>query len=403
MDSENKLNTGIKHIESREPMLKVLHLINYPGKGGSERYILSLAERLHNRECMFYLGYSMNGPMLEQVKELGIQAFHFPMGSPYDFKAAKRLAALCRLYSIDVVHTHFLRENYVSIFSRFFGNRAKLVNTSHLITEKSLALRLSNRLLTRFDGSIIAVCAAGREQMIAEGLSPRKIEVIYNGVDVDYWSERICSNIRKELGIGEDDFVITSAGRFTEEKGHRFLIESIKTFRDMSNACSASESSGCNGSAADTLQKIRFILAGDGELLEECRDLAEAYGVSEYIIFPGFRNDIRNILKGSDLYVSPSKSEAMSLSIIEALAAGLPVIATNVGGAPEIINDQNGCGALVEYGDTESFAGAVLMLLQDRDFYNKCRDKAYKTAREKFNLDNTARETYNLYIRLLKK
>jgi len=371
-------------------MLKVLHLLNYPGRGGTERYILSLAEKLHNKSCKFYLGYSKGGPMLEQARKLGIKAINIPMRSPYDFKAAAKVKEVCEKFSIDVIHTHFLRENYVSIFSRLAGNRTALVNTHHMLAEKNMLLRLSNRLLTRLDDKITAVSDAVRERMIREGISPSKIEVIYNGVDPDYWKGRRSMKVRKELGISESDFVIASVARFSEEKGHAFLLESVKQFKKLM----ASKTS-------PKAEKVKFLLVGDGELFSECRKFAELLGVSDDVIFMGYRSDIKTILYDSDLYVSHSKSEALGISILEALACGLPVVATSAGGPSEIVNEDSKCGVLVDYGDAEGFAAALLKFITDREFYVACKENAPATVRKKFNLDETAQQTYNLYNRCL--
>jgi glycosyltransferase involved in cell wall biosynthesis len=366
-------------------MLNVLHLIYNWGKGGFESYVHSLVEKLHGRECNIYIAYSERVPVPELVEGLGIQTFHIPMKSPYDFKAAGEVANLCKKLSIHAVHTHFIRERYISAISRLFGNRARLIYTSHVIVPKSPALKLTNRIIHGLEDNIIAVCGAGREQMLTEGLNKNKIEVIYNGVDIGFWGKRVRSTIRSEFSLKEEDFVITSAGRFNEVKGHRFLLECARRLIQL-----VPENEG---------KRVRFFLVGEGELLEECRKLAVQLGISGNTVFAGFRSDIRNIFHGSDLYVSSSKSEALSMSIIEALACGLPVVATNVGGTSEVVNEENQCGCLVEYGDVEGFARAMLKFMEDREFYSTRSSNASRTAAEKFSLDKMVKETYNLYLR----
>ena len=115
----------------------------------------------------------------------------------------------------------------------------------------------------------------------------------------------------------------------------------------------------------------------------------------------GYRSDIKTILYDSDLYVSHSKSEALGIAILEALACGLPVVATSAGGPSEIVNEDSKCGVLVDYGDAEGFAAALLKFITDREFYVACKENAPATVRKKFNLDETAQQTYNLYNRCL--
>lgn len=376
-------------IERRIPMIKVLHLLNYPGRGGSERYILSLAEKLHNNGCIFYLGYSADGPMLEMAKALGIQAFNLPMDSPYDLRAAILLKDFCREFNIDIIHTHFLRENYISAFSKIAGNKAAIINTCHLLEKKKPLLVITNFLINFFTDGIIAVSFAVRDQLVGEGISPKKIEIIHNGVDINYWKGRRNYRIRSELGLTRDDFVITSIARFSEEKSHIFLLESIRELKKTAAFLNVKE-----------FERVKFLFVGDGELMEECKKMTNMFGISDKIIFTGYRSDIRAILHASDLFVSHSRSEALGISILEALASGLPVVATNSGGPSEIINAQNNCGLLVGRNDTEGFAEAMMRFITDKKFYNTCRKNAVAVAEEKFSLDKTAEQTYNLYNKL---
>ena len=373
-------------------MINVLHLINYAGKGGSEKYILSLAEKLNKKQCTFYLGYSEEGPLIGQMREIGIDAFHIPMKCPYDLRAAKMIKDVCREFSIDVLHTHFLRENFVSILSKLIGNKAAVINTRHMLDSGGLFVKFAGNIFTMFDDRLIAVSNAVKEQMMSEGVDGRLINVIYNGVDPDYWKGRRNYRIRQEFGISREDFVVASVARFTEEKGHFFLLEVIKFFRRLYSQY------GKGGA-----DRFKFILAGDGERLEECKSFAKMLGVSDAVIFAGYRNDMRNILHCSDLFVSHSKREALGISILEALGSGLPIVATDSGGPSEIINSENRCGIIVEYGDIEGFSEALLKFATDRNLYNACRENAYKTVAEKFNLDKTARETYNLYAECLRR
>lgn len=366
-------------------MLNILHLINYMGGGGTENYIYSLAKKLHNNKCKFFIAYSKLGQALELFEDMGIETMQLNMHSPYDIKAANDLKALCKRLSIDVIHTHFLRENYISILSKIMGNKVLLINTNHMLTDNNGMTIFTNKLMTLFDYKIIAVSNAVKEKLIREGVNPSKIKLIYNGIDIDYWRGGKEIGLRKEFGIDNDEFVIVSVARFSEEKGHFFLLETIAALKELLNIRGYKNI------------KIKFLLIGDGKLLCKCKDLAENLGIAKDVIFAGHRTDIKSILKNSDLFVAHSKSEALGISILEALACGLPVIATNVGGTKEIINANTNCGIIVNYGDVESFAKAIIKLLYDKALCEKYIANGYNILEEKFNLDNTAEETYTLY------
>ncbi len=375
--------------EAGAPMIKVLHLINYLGAGGTEKYIYSLSAKLHNKSCKFYVAYSVEGNGMKAFEELGIDLFRLQMKSPLDMGAAHKLKKLCRQHSIDVIHTHFLRENYIAILSKVMGNRVKIINTRHMLLENSRAVIAANRFFTKCNDSIIAVSTKVKEQLLEESISPGKIRLIHNGIDPEQWNSPMPPTFRKETGISEDEIVITSVARFSPEKGHDFLLDGIRTFKDMLTGSSI------------TSTKFRFVLVGDGELHEQIVEKAKALDLQDDILFTGYQEDIENILKSSDIFISHSSSEAFGISILEAMASGLPVIATDSGGTAEIVNDRNKSGILIAYGDKEALATSLIHLLQNRELIKEYVYTGYKIVLEHFSLDKTSEETYNLYAGLL--
>ena len=125
-------------------------------------------------------------------------------------------------------------------------------------------------------------------------------------------------------------------------------------------------------------------------------------GLEDCVKFIGFRKDIKNLYKGSDLYVNSSRHEALSFLIIEAMAAGLPVIATDMGGNSDIVNDRAGCGLLVEYDNPESMASAMKRYLEEPDFTARCRERALATIEEKFEFHKMAAATCGVYEKALR-
>lgn len=370
-------------------MLNVLHLINYPGKGGTEKYILSLAERLNNKSCKVHLGYSEEGPMLEEIKALGVETYNIKMRNSFDFKAAKALKSLCKEYSIDIVHTHFLRENCIAVLSKILGNKIVVVRTHHLLADGNIPVRIFNSFLTAFTDKTITVCNAVKNQMAPECINSDKINVIYNGIDLDYWKGEHNCKIREEFGIDNKTFLVTSVARFSEEKGHIFYLEAIKQFYKVLNR---EDKPGA--------PKVKFLLVGDGDFLEPCMKFVDMMGITNDIIFTGFRKDVKDILDSSDLFISHSSSEALSISILEAMASNLPVISTDVGGSAEIIGKNEG-GIIVQYGEVEEMANAILKMITDKEFYESSRISAKKIVSEKFNLDTMVEQVYNIYMQSL--
>lgn len=361
-------------------ILKVLYLLNHAGKAGTERYVYTLVEKLGGKKIKAYFAYNEEGLLVERLKAIGVETFQIKMSNPFDIKAAWQLSKMCKDLGIDIIHTQFLRENYIAILSRLFNPKVKIIYTNHFVIPNNTIQKICNRVLTSFNAYIIAVCNKGRDMLISNGNKASIIRVIFNGVDVSYWGEPYESSMRNEFGIEKDEFVILCASRFAHDKGHGFLIESLGELKKMTGG------------------KFKCVLAGDGPLLPPVKKQVSDLGLYNEVIFAGFRKDMKNLFYGSDLYVNSSEHEALSFLIIEALASGLPVIATDMGGNRDIINSETDCGMLVEYGNSKEMAGAILSVMENRNLRQHLNKNALKIVREKFNIDKVADNTYNLYV-----
>ena len=361
-------------------VLKVLYLLNFAGKAGTERYVETLVRYLNGEKIQAYFAYNQGGLLVERLEAMGVPTRQLTMRRRFDRRAARELAALCREWDIDVVHCHYLREHYTALLAKGFNTHIRVVYTNHFVLANNAVTRLSNRWMDRRQDQMIAVCNRGREQLIANGWSGDRIQVIFNGVDPEAWAgTRADSTLRAELDLPEDRFVMLCASRFAHDKGHKYLIDSLKRLTQI------------------TQVPFTMVLAGDGPLLESAQAQVKALGLEDVVRFIGFRRDIKNLYKGSDLYVNSSQHEALSFLIIEAMAAGLPVIATDMGGNRDIVNDQTGCGLLVEYDNPESMAQAMKQLMENPGLLSHCRDNAQKAIRQTFEIHKLALDTYRVY------
>ena len=286
--------------------MKVLYLLNHAGKAGTERYVETLVRYLSaDGRVEPYFAYNEPGLLVERMQAMSVPCRQIEMRSPYDLPAAKVLANLCREWGIELIHTHYLRENYIAMLAKGRNKAIRSVYTNHFVLANSSLNRLSNRLMDRRQDRMIAVCNLGREQLVKNGWSRDKISVIFNAVDLDAWAgDRSDSTLRRELGIPEARFVMLCASRFAGDKGHKYLIDSVKRLTEL---CAV---------------PFTLVLAGDGPLLEPTKAQVQELGLEDCVKFIGFRKDIKNLYKGSDLYVNSSQHEALSFLIIEAMAAG---------------------------------------------------------------------------------
>ncbi len=362
--------------------MKILYMINHAGKAGAEKYVLNLAKAYKDRaECFFV--YNEEGLLLEQMKEEGIPTFWVKMRNPFDLDAAKKIAKICDENDIDIIHTHFPRENYIAILSRLFRKKTKVIYTCHLTLKTNFLWKICNKIITRHNAKIISVCNNGKDLMIGNGVPADIIEVIFNGLEYKEEVDRT-STIREEIGVGEDTFVATTLARYHIAKGLPYLVDSIAELEKIAK------------------RDFRILIAGDGELFEEIKEKIHSLGLENKILQLGFRRDTQNILNGSDIFINSAKCfEALSFAILEALGTGLPVIATGIGGNPDIINEKTDCGFIVEYNNPKDMAQAINRLMEDKPLYDKFALNAKKAIKEVFNIDVLHEDIFNLYKRVL--
>ncbi len=413
-------------------MLKVLYLLNFAGKAGTERYVETLVKYLSTDGLVQpFFAYNEGGLLVERLEAMGVPCRRVEMRRRFDKKAARELAKLCAEWDIDLVHCHYLREHYTALLAKKYNKKIRVVYTNHFVLANDFVTRFSNRIMDRRQDQMIAVCNKGKEQLVANGWSADRIQVIFNAVDLAAWAgDRSQSTLRAELGLDDSRFVMLCASRFAGDKGHKYLIDSVKRLTEL---CAV---------------PFTLVLAGDGPLLEPTKAQVQELGLEDCVKFIGFRKDIKNLYKGADLYVNSSQHEALSFLIIEAMAAGLPVIATDMGGNSDIVNDEAGCGMLVEYDNPDSMAVAMKCFieamaaglpviatdmggnsdivndeagcgmlveydnpdsmavamkcfLEDPAFAARCRENARRTIEDKFEIHKMARATYGVYEKAL--
>lgn len=361
-------------------MMKVLYLLNFAGKGGTERYVETLVRYLDRTHIEAFFAYNQDGPLVEKLQALGVPCRHIEMRRRFDFRAARKLAALCDEWGIDLVHCQYLREHYTALLAKQYNSHIRVVYTHHILQSNNAVTRLSNRLLDNRQDMMLAVCTKGREQLIANGWNGDRVRVIFNAVDRTAWEgDPMDSTLRTELGVDHDRFVMLYAARFVEGKGHAPLIDAMSLLKKR------------------TSLPFTLALVGDGPLLEPVKQQVKELGLEDCVGFLGFRQDMKNLYKGADLCVCPSQQEALSFFLIEAMASGLPVVATNVGGNSDIVNDQAGDGLLVPYGDAEAMAGAIQRMMEDKPFRELCRQNALRTIDEKFEIHGWMDKTLDAY------
>ena len=300
-------------------------------------------------------------------------------------KAIKELVSLIQKEHFDVVHTHN-RDADVPGLIAGRKMKVKVISTIHAYINRdkfgnkkmNFPLWKYNKVLRKIPNKIIAVSDALRKHIIEElRINPERVITILNAVDLEklkITKDKIF--IKKELGIPENSKVIGSVGHLIVLKGYKYLIESsveiIKKFPD-----------------------VRFIMVGDGNQRESLLNLAKELEVSKNFIFPGERYDIGNILQIFDIFVHPSLSEGLPRSIMEASGFGIPVVATDVGGIPEVVKDKE-TGILVPSKNSQALAEGITYLLKRPKEAKKMGEKGKELVKEKFSPSRMVNETEKL-------
>ena len=352
--------------------MNILYLINYAGKGGTERYVQLLASHFIKENNVHFM-YNKEGPLCEKMRGMGIVPVHISMKHPLDMTAAKQIAEYCKKHSIHIVHTQFLRENYVALLSKYFMNGLKVIYTAHLHEENNHIWKYANSKMGANNDAIIAVCTWGKECLIRNKMPEDKITVIFNGANT-----RIKPEFERTADFyDKTPFSFMTVTRFTPEKGTRFLLESSLCLRTM------------------TKKPFRVVFIGDGPLLEADKNYVRQRGLTNYVLFTGYRKDARDILQEAHVFVNSSRTEGLSFAILEAMALGLPLIATDQGGNRDIINDKRRCGILVPYDQPDVMAAAMLQMMDYPNLEQGLNSR--KAIEEVFNIERTIKETYDIY------
>ena len=354
-------------VNEKGQRLKILFLINKAGNGGSERFVLDLAEELISRghECL--LAYGLEGPLAEKARAAGIRTVQTGLGRGDFIAASKRIADICRAEGVDVIHAQFPRENWYALRSLKHYDKPRVVYTCHWYQEQGLKWRLINKACSKKQFAAVSVYRGGEEILKSNGFAADKVCVINNGV-------KLCG---APDGPVPEVFECCVLSRYSPEKGLDMLLDSIKLI--------------------DADRPLRCIIYGDGELYQHIADRIKAEGLEGRVVQAGYVQDAREALLRSRLYLSPSDKEGASLGLLEALAAGLPCVVTDTGASRSIAEDDPRCGICVKPGDPQAFAQAIERYMDNGALRRAHAQAALKKA-EQYSLSRMADE----YLRLCK-
>jgi glycosyltransferase involved in cell wall biosynthesis len=374
--------------------IKVLQLIYGFMVGGSERQMLQLTRLLQDSgrydvriACLMH-----TGELLGEAERLAGHAPEFPIKSFYGpsmLRELRRFAAFLREGGFDVVHTHDFYSNIFGMagaaLARTPARVASRRETGGLRTERQ---KFGERCAYRLAHAVVANANAVKDCLVTEGVPEGKIVTLYNGLDLSRAApqpdgER--GEVLAAFGLPRSSrrFVTIIANMQHAVKDHPTFLRAARRVRD-------------------AVPDAAFILAGDGRLSEELRAYAVSLGLSEDVFFVGRCGRVGDLLSVSDVCVLSSKAEGFSNSILEYMAASRPVVATDVGGAREAI-EEGETGYVVAPGDDVALAARVVELLRDPARAWRMGERGRRVVEEKFSCEAQLANTEALYTRLLER
>jgi glycosyltransferase involved in cell wall biosynthesis len=344
---------------------------------GGQQQVLYLAEKL--KDYTSIIACPPQSPLASKAKAIGLRVLPVQMHGEWDLFAVYELRKIIRNNSIKIVHLHSPHAQALGLLA------AKSVGNCKVVLSRRVDFPIRKNILSRLKylnvDRVIAISERVKKVLVADGLPEEKIDVVYSGVDIERFQNVTGDCFISELGPDKDKIRIGNIAALAWHKDHRTLIQSARI-------------------VVDEFPGAIFLIVGEGPLRTEIEILIKKLNLEEKVKLLGFRQDIPEILCVLHLFVLSSSWEGLGTSLLDAFASRVPVVATNVGGIPEIVKDGVN-GILVPPGNPDALARAIISILNNRNLGSRMAEEAFRLVKEKFSVERMAEETKKIYDRLL--
>jgi len=380
ISSSDAIGTSIAELKPRR--IKVLHLVTSLEVGGAQHGMLLGLPRFDSDQYEHIACSIMDRmQMASQFREAGVEVRSLGLSRKTDIAVVLRLRALLKEIRPDVLHTYLLHGNILGrLIGRLVGVPV-IIGSERTIGQARKWGRLATRLTNPLTDAVEVNSEIGGRAIERDlGVPSEKIELVRSGLDLSVFSSaNRRDELRSEFGVAADQHLIVYMGRLRTVKGVEFGIRAFAT-------------------ALEQLPNIRMVLAGEGDQRNFLGSLVSELGISEQVEFLGVRNDVPELLGAADSVLMPSLTEGFPRTAIEAMAAGKPVIATNVGGTPEAVIDGE-TGILVPARDSDALSAAIVRLVGDTDLQARLAQAGRKRAEKNYSVDRYVSRLDELYRR----
>lgn len=353
-------------------MRRVLMLYKNFGIGGAENLILSLCGNINKEEYKVYLAANINiDDIQDEIEYYDIGEMSF---SPkLLMKSIKTIYGICKKNKIDIIHSH---HRYTTVVALIVGG---MTNIKVLHTEHNV---FPDKNWMNFRGeNIVAVSNSVRNNLIQNKVNPKNVSTIHNGISYKEAERVVEGNLKRELSIDESEFTFGFIGRLEEQKGLKYLIPAFKKLID-------------NGI------KAKLVLVGDGGLRVGIEEFIRKEGLESDVILLGFRNDIANIIESLDMFILPSIYEGFPMTNLEIMSRSKVLIATDVGGNKEVIEDRIN-GFLIKSKSEKEIVQAMEYACNNKHILKKMGSNAKDTIVGNFTVGKMSEKYERYYCRLL--
>jgi glycosyltransferase involved in cell wall biosynthesis len=369
--------------------MRIMFLSTTMGMGGADQQLLTVTDGLRSRSHdVMIVSLTPLGPMGLEARELGIatESLEMQRGVP-DPRGLLRLARLMRAWKPEVLHSHMVHANLLARVVRLVAPVPALVSTIHSINDggrlRMAAYRLSNRLVDQM--TIVSQAAADR--FISERIIPKELLTVFpNSVDTERFRNvppGTRDSVRRALGL-EGQFAWLAVGRFEVAKDYPNMLRAFAKVREH-------------------YPEALLLLVGRGSLQPETEALTQTLGIAGSVRFLGVRRDVPEVMSAADGYVMSSAWEGMPIVLLEAAAAGLPIVATRVGGNQEVVRHEDS-GFLVPPRNSEALCGAMLRLMELPDIERRALGvRGSEYVQDQYGLTRALERWEELYRRVLSR
>lgn len=368
--------------------INVLFVIKPVQWSGADKVLLDVATRLNNDKYQVIFAIIGLHPSEEAVIPETFPQIRFDMPNLHGWRQfifSLRLGWVIHKYKIKIIHMNSYHPGNYCRLAAFFMRVPVIIDHWHGFNRFSWKRKMLCRLYNSFtDLSFVVSELVGKYVQEQCGTDPARLKVLYNGVDPALYERKsLAAKVRQELGLPPDAPVVGLVARLDHRaKGHLELLRALSLLKER--------------------HTIHALMVGGGRRQEEMRQLAASLGLAEVVHFLGNRRDVPDLLAAMDIFVLPSHSEGVSLAVLEAMAAGLPVIVSEVGGLPEIVRQEE-TGLLIPPKDPEALARSLARLLEEPGLARRLGQKAREHVQEKYSLERMAQVVNAAYDELVQR